>query len=48
MSELASDPIGPTATRARDELGIGLKTLVDVIGDGTGISIVVLQLVTLQ
>ena len=35
MSELASDPIGPTATRARTQLGIGSKTFVDENGDGT-------------
>ena len=35
MSELASDPIGPAATRARDELGIGAKTGDENNVDGT-------------
>ena len=35
MSELASDPIGPAATRARDELGIGAKPGDENNVDGT-------------
>ena len=35
MSELASDPFGPAATRARDELGIGAKPGDENNVDGT-------------
>ena len=35
MSELASDPIGPAATRARDDLEIGAKSGDETIVDGT-------------
>jgi hypothetical protein len=35
MSELASDPFGPAATRTRDELDIGAKSGDENIVDGT-------------